>query len=56
MTIIKSKELNRSFKLVGTSVGINSNKYFLVEFIENNIKYIGNKSVMLCIEKENYKK
>ena len=54
MTIIKSSELNRSFKLVTTSVGINSNKYFLVEFIENGIKYIGNKSVMLCIEKINY--
>lgn len=55
MTIIKSSELNRSFKLVNTSVGINSNKYFLVEFIQNGIEYIGNKSVMLCIEKKNYK-
>lgn len=54
MTIIKSSELNRSFKLVTTSVGINSNKYFIVEFIENGIQYVGNKSVMLCIEKIKY--
>jgi hypothetical protein len=55
MIIIKSIELNRTFKLVTTSVGINSNKYFLVEFTEGGITYIGNTSVMLCIEKENYK-
>ena len=55
LIIIKSSELNKTFKLVSTSIGINSNKYFLVEFTEDGIQYIGNRSVMLCIEKINYK-
>lgn len=55
LVIIKSSELNKTFKLVSTSIGINSNKYFLVEFTEDGIQYIGNRSAMLCIEKINYK-
>lgn len=55
LVIIKSSELNKTFKLVSTSIGINSNKYFLVEFTEDGIQYIENRSVMLCIEKINYK-
>lgn len=55
MIQIKSSQLNRIFKLATTSVGINSNKYFLVEFTENGIEYVGNRSVMLCIEKKYYR-
>lgn len=53
-TIIKSTQLNTIFRLTNIIDGINSNKYFLVEFEENGVKYIGNRCLRLCIEKEKY--